>query len=90
MTKWDTVGSLKEYHRLFDAYLSTVNSACDAEMTSYDGAVLFTGRSDELIDADGNLILYDGLFILFELFILGGFMGYANTGKVCKMYGYFH
>ena len=52
MTKWDTVTDITGYHKLFRAYLAKVNGACDAEITSYDGAVLFTGRSKEV--ARGN------------------------------------
>ena len=48
--KWDTVPELRKYLDLFTAYVRKTNNACDAEQDSYDVAILFTGRGDDLKD----------------------------------------
>ena len=50
LKKWDSVKELRKYLDLFTAYVSKTNNACDAEQDSYDVAILFTGRGDDLKD----------------------------------------
>ena len=55
--EWGTVTTLHQYLPMFRKYINRVNAACDAEEESFDAAILFTGRADELEDVGPSKIL---------------------------------
>ena len=55
LQKWDKVNKLIDYLHEFSRTVNRVNNACDAEDDSYDAVILFTGRSNELLDVGPSM-----------------------------------